>query len=186
MISKMKKLTFLIYLQEYESFLSQIRELGVIHVQPRQAGLMNDDLQQSLAKRAQYKDVLKDMSFKIKEKADETIHRELSVNDLLSQYAELNNQFANFTQKLPTIDKEMAEMSVWGDFDWQAIRNLEKAGYHIQFYACSEREFNPKWEELCDIVVIDKTVGRMSFVTISHEPVKSLGNFFYGKIRKNF
>lgn len=172
MISKMKKLTFLIYHQEYESFLSQIRELGVIHVQPRQAGLMNDDLQQSLAKRAQYKDVLKDMSFKIKEKADETIHRELSVNDLLSQYAELNNQIANLTQQLPTIDKEMAEMSVWGDFDWQAIRNLEKAGYHIQFYACSEREFNPKWEELCDIVVIDKTVSRMSFVTISHEPVR--------------
>ena len=56
MISKMKKLTFLIYHQEYESFLSQIRELGVIHVQPRQAGLMDDNLQQSLAKRAQYKE----------------------------------------------------------------------------------------------------------------------------------
>ncbi len=172
MISKMKKLTFLIYHQEYESFLSQIRELGVIHVQPRQAGLMNDDLQQSLAKRAQYKDVLKDMSFKIKEKADETIHRDLSADDLLSQYAELNNNIATLTQQLPTLDKEIAEMSVWGNFDWQAIRNLEKAGYYLQFYACSEREFNPKWEELCDIVVIDKAVGRMSFVAVSREPVR--------------
>ena len=172
MISKMKKLTFLIYHQEYEAFLSQIRELGVIHVQERQAGLMNDDLQKSLSRRALYKDVLKDMSFKIKDKADETIHRDLPVDDLLNQYAELNNKIANLTQQLPSLDKEIAEMSVWGDFDWQTIRKLEEAGYCIQFYACSEREFNPKWGELCDIVSIDKTVGRLSFITVSREPVK--------------
>ena len=172
MISKMKKLTFLIYHQEYEAFLAQIRELGVIHVQERQAGLMNDDLQQSLSRRAQYKDVFKDMSFKIKDKADETIHRELPVDDLLNQYAELNNKIGNLTQQLPSLDKEIAEMSVWGNFDWQSIRKLEEAGYNIQFYACSEREFNPKWEELCDIVTIDKTVGRLSFITVSREPVK--------------
>lgn len=172
MISKMKKLTFLIYHQEYEAFLSQIRELGVIHVQERQAGLMNDDLQKSLSRRALYKDVLKDMSFKIKDKADETIHRDLPVDDLLNQYAELNNKIANLTQQLPSLDKEIAEMSVWGDFDWQTIRKLEKAGYYIQFYACSEREFNPKWGELCDIVPIDKAVGRLSFITVSREPVK--------------
>ena len=172
MISKMKKLTFLIFHQEYEAFLSQIRELGVIHVQERQAGLMNDDLQKSLSRRALYKDVLKDMSFKIKDKADETIHRDLPVDDLLNQYAELNNNIANLTQQLPSLDKEIAEMSVWGDFDWQTIRKLEEAGYYIQFYACSEREFNPNWGELCDIVSIDKTVGRLSFITVSREPVK--------------
>ena len=172
MISKMKKLTFLIFHQEYEAFLSQIRELGVIHVKERQAGLMNDDLQKSLSRRALYKDVLKDMSFKIKDKADETIHRDLPVDDLLNQYAELNNNIANLTQQLPSLDKEIAEMSVWGDFDWQTIRKLEEAGYYIQFYACSEREFNPNWGELCDIVSIDKTVGRLSFITVSREPVK--------------
>ena len=172
MISKMKKLTFLIYHQEYEAFLAQIRELGVIHVQERQAGLMNDDLQDSLAKRAQYKDALKDMSFKIKDKADETIHRELPANDLLAQFAELNNHIANLNQQLPSVEKEIAEMSVWGDFNWQDIRKLEEAGYYIQFYACSEREFNPKWEELCDIVTIDKAVGRISFIAVSNEPVK--------------
>ena len=32
MITKMKKLTFLVYHKEYEAFLAQIRELGVVHV----------------------------------------------------------------------------------------------------------------------------------------------------------
>lgn len=32
MITKMKKLTFLIYHKEYEQFLQSIRDLGVVHV----------------------------------------------------------------------------------------------------------------------------------------------------------
>ena len=33
MIEKMKKITFLLTLREYEGFLGQIQELGVVHVE---------------------------------------------------------------------------------------------------------------------------------------------------------
>ena len=32
MITKMKKLTFLVYHKEYEEFLNSLRELGVVHI----------------------------------------------------------------------------------------------------------------------------------------------------------
>ena len=32
MITKMKKLTFLVYYKEYEAFLNGVRDLGVVHV----------------------------------------------------------------------------------------------------------------------------------------------------------
>ena len=32
MITKMKKLTFLVYHKEYEAFLNSLRELGVVHI----------------------------------------------------------------------------------------------------------------------------------------------------------
>ena len=35
MIAKMKKLTFLIYHKEYESFLQDLREVGVVHIVER-------------------------------------------------------------------------------------------------------------------------------------------------------
>ena len=38
MITKMKKLTFLVYHKEYEAFLTRIQELGVLHVQATQEG----------------------------------------------------------------------------------------------------------------------------------------------------
>ena len=38
MITKMKKLTFLIYHKDYECFLQNIRDLGVVHVAEKAQG----------------------------------------------------------------------------------------------------------------------------------------------------
>ena len=38
MITKMKKLTFLVYHKEYEDFLNSLRELGVVHIVEKQQG----------------------------------------------------------------------------------------------------------------------------------------------------
>ena len=44
MIVKMNKLTFLIYHKEYEMILDKLRELGVVHVEIRQSGEMDESL----------------------------------------------------------------------------------------------------------------------------------------------
>lgn len=171
MITKMKKLTFLIYHKDYESFLDRIRELGVIHIQERQAGEMNDDLQHSLSKHNQYKDMLKEMSFQFKDKADEQVYTDMSANDLIEKYNDLVARLQSLNQRIPAVDKEIAEMNVWGEFSWKDIHKLQEAGYCIQFYNCTEREYQKDWENLCDIVQITKAAGHVFFVTISKEPV---------------
>ena len=171
MITKMKKLTFLIYHKDYESFLDRIRELGVIHIQERQAGEINDDLQHSLSKHNQYKDMLKEMSFQFKDKADEQVYTDMSANDLIEKYNDLVARLQSLNQRIPAVDKEIAEMNVWGEFSWKDIHKLQEAGYCIQFYNCTEREYQKDWENLCDIVQITKAAGHVFFVTISKEPV---------------
>lgn len=171
MITKMKKLTFLIYHKDYESFLDRIRELGVIHIQERQAGEMNDDLQHSLSKHNQYKDMLKEMSFQFKDKADEQVYTDMSASNLIEKYNDLVARLQSLNQRIPAVDKEIAEMNVWGEFSWKDIHKLQEAGYCIQFYNCTEREYQKDWEDLCDIVQITKAAGHVFFVTISKEPV---------------
>ena len=47
MITKMKKVTFLIYHKEYEQFLQSIRDLGVVHVAEKAQGTAeNTELQE--------------------------------------------------------------------------------------------------------------------------------------------
>ena len=45
MISKMNKLSFLIYHKEYEMFLEKLRELGVVHIEKREGAEMDANLQ---------------------------------------------------------------------------------------------------------------------------------------------
>ena len=49
MITKMKKLTFLIYHKDYECFLQSVRDLGVVHVAEKAQGTAeNAELQESI------------------------------------------------------------------------------------------------------------------------------------------
>ena len=48
MIEKMKKLTFLVTNKEYEVFLENLRELGVVHIQQLQEGVSSPQLQTAL------------------------------------------------------------------------------------------------------------------------------------------
>ena len=62
MIAKMEKLTVLIYHKEYEHFLAELRQLGVVHVELKQHGESDENLQTLLQRYATYKTVLKEMS----------------------------------------------------------------------------------------------------------------------------
>lgn len=43
MISQMKKYTFLVFHRDYETFLTQLRDLGVVHITEKAAGLIEND-----------------------------------------------------------------------------------------------------------------------------------------------
>ena len=49
MIVKMSKYAFMVYHREYDSFLAQLRELGVVHVKEGKSILDNAELQDILA-----------------------------------------------------------------------------------------------------------------------------------------
>ena len=62
MISKMNKLSFLIYHKEYETFLEKLRELGVVHIEKREGVEMDANLQAFMQKRTAYQSLLKNMT----------------------------------------------------------------------------------------------------------------------------
>ena len=50
MITKMKKLTFLVYHKEYDAFLNNLRNLGVVHIAEKQQGMAdNSALQEKIS-----------------------------------------------------------------------------------------------------------------------------------------
>ena len=127
MITKMKKLTFLVYHKEYEAFLEQVRELGVVHVVERQRGEMDDTLLQFMQKRTLYKNMLQNMYVLADKQPEEKRCQEMSADALVKSYEDLQARIQDLNQQIPAIDKDVAQMEVWGDFDWKAVRKLEDA-----------------------------------------------------------
>lgn len=171
MITKMKKLTFLIYHKEYETFLEQIRALGVIHIVERQRGELDNTLQGFLQKRNLYKNTLMNMYNRAEKQPDNTITREISADEIVQEYEDLLTRIQELNQRLPVIDKEMAQMEIWGDFDWNAVERLKNSGWYIQFYTCSEKEFNEDWVDRYQVVRIHESAGHIYFVTVTPQPV---------------
>ena len=171
MITKMKKLTFLVYHKEYEAFLAQIREAGVVHVIERQCGEMDDTLLQFMQKHTLYKNTLQSMYILADKQPEEKVHEELLADALMKSYEDLQAQIQDSNQQISAIDKDVAQMEVWGDFDWETISMLEEAGWFVQFYTCPEKNYNETWSEYYNAIVVKESGGHLYFVTVTPRPV---------------
>ena len=174
MIERMSKLTFLIYHGEYESFLEQIRQLGVVHVVERQRGEPDETLQAYIQKRTLCKRTLDAMLNLAGGQTVKTVAPHADVDALLAQYEELQNNIQNLSQRLPQIDKDIAQMEVWGDFDVQTLNKLSEAGWGIRFYSCPEREYKDEWTEPYNVIRISDSGSHVSFVTVSAEAIPDI------------
>ena len=172
MITKMKKLTFLVYHKEYEQFLQQIRELGAVHIVEKQLGEMDDKLQYFMQKRSLYKSVLQNMFLLADKAPEEKVHASLATDDLMKQYENLQAKIQDLLQQLPQISKEMAQLDMWGDFDWNSITRLEEAGLFVRFYSCSEKEFDEAWVNEHNAMVINERGGQLYFITVTSQGVE--------------
>lgn len=172
MITKMKKLTFLVYHKEYEQFLQQIRELGAVHIVEKQLGEMDDKLQYFMQKRSLYKSVLQNMFLLADKAPEEKVHASLATDDLMKQYENLQAKIQDLLQQLPQISKAMAQLDMWGDFDWNSITRLEEAGLFVRFYSCSEKEFDEAWVNEHNAMVINERGGQLYFITVTSQEVE--------------
>ena len=173
MITKMKKLTFLVYHKEYESFLDSIRQLGVVHVVERQRGEVDAALQALLQKRALYKNVLLGMQRNFGDsKPDEIVRKDLSGDELVERFEKFQTDIQELKQQLPACEKDIAALEPWGEFDWGVVARLRDAGWFIQFYDCMENEYKADWETEHNALIVRRHSGHISFVTVTPHPVE--------------
>lgn len=169
MITKMKKLTFLVYHKEYEDFLNSLRELGVVHVVEKQQGVAdNAELQESIRLSSRLTATLKLLqNLKTENAPAKTGGSAERGMQVLEEVDALQNEKNKLTQQLQTYAKERDALQVWGDFDPESIKKLNKAGYTVGFYICSEGNYKEEWETVYNAMVIDRVSSKVFFVTVT-------------------
>jgi V/A-type H+-transporting ATPase subunit I len=171
MITRMKKLTFLIYHKEYEPFLEQLRELGVVHVVERQGGEPDETLQALMQKRTLYQQTLNQMATDRDVTDEATATTPLAADAIIREYGEMLQRIQRTDQQLTQCDKDRTQLLPWGDFDQTIVRKLRDAGWFMQFYICPEREYRETWEADYNAIRILEQGGAVYFVTVTPHPV---------------
>lgn len=142
MITQMKKYTFLVFHREYEAFLEQLRDLGVVHVTEKAAGMADDaHLQELLAK------------------AD-------NARKLIAQGApdQLLQEKAALESRIAATQKEANKMAIWGDFSAERIAQLKDAGYTLRYFTCPKKLFQEEWG-----IVVAEQGATVYFVQVNNE-----------------
>lgn len=152
MITQMKKYTFLVFHRDYDSFLTQLRDLGVVHVTEKAAGMADDEQLQALL-----------------QKADQ-------IKKTISQGApdQLLQEKTSLEQRIAATHKEAERMAVWGTFSAERMAQLKDAGYCLRYYACPTKQFEQEWG-----VAVAEQGSQTYFVQVSKvgEEVQELPDF---------
>lgn len=173
MIVKMSKYAFMVYHKEYDTFLSTLRELGVVHIKATKSVTDYDNLQALLAERKRVNTLMR--YFKgLQAGGNEELApaRDLDKKaglKLLDKIEELQEKRVQLIAARQSLEKDIAYMEIWGEFSYQNINRLKRAGYEVTFFTCPTSKYEPVWGEQYNAFLINNYQSVTYFVTVTKE-----------------
>ncbi len=117
MIVPMRKLSLLIYHQDYQSFLEELRERGVVHIyEDRQRAAENETLQAKLRLVKRVNEMIRQLEARQVEEGTEREPAGAEGDELLLDLEEKVLRQQRITQELGALEKETALYEPWGRF----------------------------------------------------------------------
>ncbi|MCM1108736.1 MAG: hypothetical protein NC388_06735 [Clostridium sp.] len=184
MIEKMKKLTFLVTTTEYDSFLSELRKMGVVHVQELGSGTADDTFRTGMETADRYKAALTALDFARESYTTAAVYEPRKGMDRLSAdeamqcgldlLDEIEAELANentLKHKLDATRKNLRMLEPWGDFDRAGVERLAHVGCGMHFFACGNKMFRQEWVDEYFATPISEVAKKVYFVAFAdHVP----------------
>ena len=170
MVAKMKKFLFLAYHKDYDSFLHDLRDLGLIHVaETDRTAEDSDELNEFIVGFKQLREAQKILNRQIDKKSEIPQNEpDIELGKKIPYKIEhIQNEKALLNQQLQVSIKERDALQPWGDFDPENIERLKRAGYKLDFFIVPDNQYNPEWEQTYDAVIVKKEASRTYFVTVT-------------------
>ena len=107
------------------------------------------------------------MSGKDKLPAMQGVDANVLVENAENLYAEIEQ----LKTGLQVVEKDIATMIPWGDFDFSLVEKLDAAGYKLNFFVTTARDFKEEWSELYNAIVVATHSTKLYFVTVTHKDI---------------
>lgn len=171
MIVPMEKLSLLIFHKDYQSFLGELREKGVVHIHENKKKSAEDEqLKLKLILIKRIGEMIRLLG-KRQHEAEEIIPEEKDAELLLMLENSYKRQ-EQIEQQLTSLKKDGMLYEPWGTFSKEPIDALEKAGWDMRFFTVPDRKYLPEWEEKYNAFVVNQEKGQKYFVTVTPKEMK--------------
>ncbi|MBN2166963.1 MAG: V-type ATP synthase subunit I [Marinilabiliaceae bacterium] len=165
MIVPMYRYSFLVHHVDYNQFVDDLKQIGVLHVIEREQE-MTVEMQESLRimsevdKAIKYLNLIKEVYTPVKFDLPQT------GEECMSLIKEYQDSLERQKQQLVVNEKEAKQLAPWGFFSWESVERLKEAGLDIHFYYCANRNFKEEWEEAYCIERIAEEKGFTYFILV--------------------
>lgn len=180
MIGKMTKYTFLVFHKEYDAFLQNLREQGVLHVKERESGeaMDNSQLHELLNSKNQLSELKKDMLNTLGKAVAEAGGAHTDIEEVTTAYAQFATNRNALSLELTNLQQEYDLLSPWGKIDWNCISQIEEAGYNVAFY--STTYLSEEDQRAFNLIEVGESGSRLLFLAVN--PKDSLVELMAEKI----
>lgn len=172
MIEKMKKLTFLVYHREYEEFLQQLQELGVMHIvtssiEPRQSETIScyaEQIRQATILQKEMENLLYAADLEA-EKVDGDAEKGMALMQEFPRFEHLKE----LRRKRAEQEAQLKQLEPWGNFDPAVVRDkMQIAGCELQFYVAPTKVYNKQIAGAYPVMAVSEAKKKTYFVLVAH------------------
>lgn len=166
MIVPMYKYSFVVYHREFDSFLKDISEIGVVDVSVNRNDV-DDNIRNKMLLNAQITDLIKYLTYrKVTPSETETDKDGIEV---ISEVKELQSNLEKSEHKASLIRKEISIAEPWGNYSTELILKLHNEGYTIRFFITPERRFTGELAANPQIIEINRYQTNVYFVAFESD-----------------
>lgn len=166
MIVPMVKYSFLIHHREYDDFLKDVQQLGVLDVVDRKAEPTRETIDQ-IQQLRQCERTIKFLKTKLQ--PDSKAEAKALPDNIFQLILDLQNEQDYSKIKSESLLKTFNQTRPWGVFSSEFIRNLAQEGIIVRFFVVSQKKFKTEWEQQFNLEVISHTDGYTHFVIVQQD-----------------
>ncbi|HBM15925.1 MAG TPA: hypothetical protein DD381_06235 [Lentisphaeria bacterium] len=167
MIEKMLKVTVVCTKENQDSTLKDLRGLGILHVEPVQK-LSNTELSSALQK--ELEKVNRSLFVLVEDHSREETHayRDIHPQHLTDKLITAVTENEALKKEIEGLTREKEKLEPWGDFSFESIDKLHKAGVNVYLCMGSEKII-PLYSDKGTIEIVSKIKGSVYFALLSKE-----------------
>ena len=167
MIEKMLKTTIVCTKTNQTATLKDLRNLGVLHVEPVQKPT-NTEVSSALQKELEKVNKAIFVLIEDHDKEETHVYRDFHPKNLTDKLIQAITENNAYKKELEKFEKDKEKLEPWGEFSYEIIDKIQSSGYFVYLCNSPKKEID-KYRDKGVIEIISESKGSVNFVIISKE-----------------